>query len=574
MLLTTSTKVAIRDIKAALENSPVLHLVTNDFTQVTQALQEAYFKDESKTSSNRYIRLQNSNQFLLSQKVLYVFPNQEDKLSIEDYNLLLEYQVKYDIMRASKENPPPCCVVICAKNLKIPSALENHVARIEFPPLKQEDFIELLASYTGQPKQKLDDWANWYLQQMPGFSELEIKNIFSRICYGENGSKRLLDKRLANSVIMKEKIKRLKIHNKLRLISAQQTVVGMEKLKKWLDLHKTNIIRTDTRDSDLLTKGILLLGLPGTGKSLAARSTSQKLGLPLVKLSMSDVLDMYEGESEKNMVSIQDDLSRYCAPCVLWIDEVEKLFSGVGNKDNNGVTDRVFGELLGFLSDLDRSVFTIATANQIDSLPPEFFRPGRFSTIFSLMLPSFEECVIIMEDKLKKHLEIENRELAKKLVNICANVDKKNPSYVRFCTGAVINDLVGEMAIQVTSTSSDKSDEIICETMRKVAKNGRFTVDSRNPETLEFAAKSYLMTIKKSAQSANSGKPLFDLEHFQPREAVADHPEKWDYFTRRPKCVTIDQKHYDTLTEYDRYMFHWIGNTMDIILSSKNNPTT
>ena len=278
---------------------------------------------------------------------------------------------------------------------------------------------------------------------------------------------------------------------------------------------------------------------------------------------------MYQGESEKNIDQIQDDLLRYCAPCVLWIDEVEKLFGSVG-KENNGVMDRIFGKILDFLSSMDRPVFVVATANDISVLPKEFFRPGRFSQLFSLMLPSFSECVDILNSKLEKHLRRSDRQLATELMEICGNV--QDPSFARFCTGADINHLVKELCTQLGHTSGDHyagEKKKILKAMQEVVSCNRFTVDSRIPETLEYAAKSYRMVLEKYAQPANSGEPLFSLERYHPRKAEAKDHESWNYSQRKPLCVTMEAERYQRLHPYDRKLFHWIGNTMDVILTQK-----
>ena len=587
MVLTKSTMAAISQVKAALAGyQSILHLITDDFQQVVAVLQKAYFQEDIQQApaslqggnGMTYQNLQDlSNdelpKWLGEKAVLYLRPNEEDELYTEDLRKLLRYQEQCSMARYNRSSKPQCCIVLFGCTLHIPSVLEPHVARVEFPPLEQNDFAMLLADRTGHKAAKLTQLANWYAQQMPGFSELEVLTIFDRICYGAKGSDRLFDTKIADPIIWEEKAKRLKIHGKLELVSAKQNGVGMATLNAWLDSHKANIIRTDVTDSDLLTKGILLLGLPGTGKSIAAESCSRKLGLPLVKLPMSNVLDMYQGNSEKNIDQIQDDLLRYCAPCVLWLDEVEKLFGSVG-KENNGVMDRIFGKMLEFLSGMDRPVFTVATANDV-TMPREFFRPGRFSQLFSLMLPSYKECVEIMESKLKKHLQIEDKQLAEQLMAICGNLEGNTQSYARFCTGADINELVKELSMQLGMHSGKnyKNDAAFrnaaCQAMREVVKYGRFTVDSRTPDTLLHAAKSYRMVLEKSAQSANSSEPLFSLAHYHPRQADAAGQEGWNYFKRMPECVSMEQDRYSNLHTYDRWMFHWIGNTLDIILSEK-----
>ncbi len=131
-------------------------------------------------------------------------------------------------------------------------------------------------------------------------------------------------------------------------------------------------------------RGVLLLGVPGCGKSLAAKAVAAEWRLPLLKLDPSNLYNKYIGESERNFKRAMEAAERM-APVVLWIDELEKAFATGG--EDGGVSQRILGTFLSWMQDRTGDVFIVATANDISRLPPEFLRKGRFDEIFFVDLP-------------------------------------------------------------------------------------------------------------------------------------------------------------------------------------------
>jgi SpoVK/Ycf46/Vps4 family AAA+-type ATPase len=160
-------------------------------------------------------------------------------------------------------------------------------------------------------------------------------------------------------------------------------VGGMKNLRRWIAQRKPAF---DGSAPELdPPKGVLLLGVQGCGKSLAARAAAGLLGVPLVRLDFSALYSKWHGESEKNL---RESLraAESLAPCVVWIDEIEKAMSGSGDADG-GVSRRVFGTFLTWLAEQRARIFVVATANDISALPPELIRKGRFDEIFFVDLP-------------------------------------------------------------------------------------------------------------------------------------------------------------------------------------------
>jgi SpoVK/Ycf46/Vps4 family AAA+-type ATPase len=152
-----------------------------------------------------------------------------------------------------------------------------------------------------------------------------------------------------------------------------------------------------------LPKGMLLAGVPGTGKSLTAKAIAVLWGMPLLRFDVGRVYGSLVGESEerwRRAVEITESI----APCVLWVDEIEKAFSGVtGSSGDSGVSQRVFGSMLTWLQEKRAPVFVVATANNIQLLPPEMLRKGRFDELFFLDLPTEAERRAILDVLLKKY---------------------------------------------------------------------------------------------------------------------------------------------------------------------------
>ncbi len=180
---------------------------------------------------------------------------------------------------------------------------------------------------------------------------------------------------------------------------------GMSNLKTWLTYRKSALLDPQQRRSQDTPKGILLIGVQGCGKSLAAKATAGIFGVPLLRLDFGSLYDKYHGETERKL---RESLktSDVMAPCVLWIDEIEK---GLAGRDSEtGTSQRVLGTFLTWLAEKRSQVFIVATANEISALPPELIRKGRFDEIFFVDLPRGA----VRKSILEIHLKIRNQDPA------------------------------------------------------------------------------------------------------------------------------------------------------------------
>ena len=161
------------------------------------------------------------------------------------------------------------------------------------------------------------------------------------------------------------------------------SVAGLDSLKGWLNDRQAAIQNADITDKP---KGVMLFGVQGAGKSLAARCIAGQWGLPLLRLDFAALYNKYIGETEKNLREALK-LSDVMAPCVLWIDEIEK---GLSQDADQGIGKRILGTLLTWMNDRKTDVFMVATSNDVSDLPPELLRKGRFDELFFVDLPGVE----------------------------------------------------------------------------------------------------------------------------------------------------------------------------------------
>lgn len=175
-------------------------------------------------------------------------------------------------------------------------------------------------------------------------------------------------------------------------------IAGMSKLKDWLRKRRNALHAKDLPPGLDPPRGVLLLGVQGCGKSMAARAAASAYGVPLLRMDVGALYNKYHGESERNLREALAS-AEAMAPCVLWIDEIEK---GLATSDSDGGTSqRVLGTMLTWMAEAGNRVFIVATANQIDKLPAELLRKGRFDEIFFVDLP----CADLRKDVFAIHLQ-------------------------------------------------------------------------------------------------------------------------------------------------------------------------
>jgi SpoVK/Ycf46/Vps4 family AAA+-type ATPase len=205
---------------------------------------------------------------------------------------------------------------------------------------------------------------------------------------------------------------------RVKLSSNDLEVGGLAGLHTWLD-KKRKLMMKDLRARNLRQpRGVLLVGVPGCGKSLSAKAIASSWRLPLYRLDLANIHGMYVGQSESRLKEALSTADRV-APCVLWIDEIEKGLAGAGSSNDGGASTRLLGHFLFWLQEGRARIFVVATANDISKLPPELFRRGRFDELFFVDLPTpeeREEIILLYTNRYK--LEPRSTEMVAELVEL------------------------------------------------------------------------------------------------------------------------------------------------------------
>ena len=211
-----------------------------------------------------------------------------------------------------------------------------------------------------------------------------FKQIFARMIYGEPSRNTLENSDV--KVVNEQKAQIINKTGVLEYIDASESIKdigGMENLKHWLTVHKGSL-----QDETDPPRGLLMMGVPGCGKSMMAKAVAADWELPLLALKASNIFDKYVGESE-GKISRALAIAEAISPCVLWVDEIEKLLAGSGGDGSldSGVSSRIGGTILTWMSDKEAPVFVVATANNPERLDPAYVRRGRFDERFFIDLP-------------------------------------------------------------------------------------------------------------------------------------------------------------------------------------------
>jgi AAA+ superfamily predicted ATPase len=301
----------------------------------------------------------------------------------------------------------PGAIVVSGAGLTMPDALRRISASLTLPGPDVADYRQLLDHLLrdlGQRARVSVDIAEPDIQRLlrnlQGMTLLEAEKILTKAIV-EDG--KLAHDDISHVIAAKKEI--VEREGVLEYYPVEDTmadVADLAGLKDWL-AKRRNILTDPEKASAFglsFPKGVLLIGVPGCGKSLCAKAVAMEWGLPLLKLDPGSLYNKYIGETEKNFRRAVETAERL-APCVLFIDELEKAFAG-GGADDGGVSQRVLGTFLSWLQDRTGDVFTVATANDVSRLPPEFLRKGRFDEVFFVDLPNAEARAQIARIHLSK----------------------------------------------------------------------------------------------------------------------------------------------------------------------------
>nr|YP_010618601.1 hypothetical protein PN024_pgp194 [Rhodomelopsis africana]WAX02614.1 hypothetical protein [Rhodomelopsis africana] len=288
-------------------------------------------------------------------------------------------------------------VILSGTEIHLPTELKEYITYFQMPlPNKKEILIEinrfLYKIDTNQLKYK-----EAICMAYTGFSINKIRKSLFKLILNNISQNQIIEKILQEKEEITQKTEGLKFYssynNKLEL-------GGLQNLKNWLKIRNLAFTKKAYSYGITRPKGILLVGIQGTGKSLSAKIIANEWNIPLFRLNVSKIFAGILGESENRIEKIIS-ICEKSSPCILWIDEIDKIFSEYNNTNDSGTKQRVTNIFLTWLSEKKQGVFIVATANTINQLPVEILRKGRFDEIFFVDLPNFKERLKIFQIHLK-----------------------------------------------------------------------------------------------------------------------------------------------------------------------------
>ena len=409
---------------------PLIYVTTYEEERVGEAIKDTLEKMNAKVQRELYSWTQTTG--LLNESTGKVITGTQAPLKaleyIEKYAnnavfVLYDFHVNfgckcrqpdYDVVRKLRDLVPLLKTSASRKNivfvspeLVIPDTLQKEITIVDFPLPNLEEIKAKLNKMLAQNKNvKCDtlteEGKDRICKCALGLTLQEAENAFALAMVNDG---RIDDSDI--KIILDEKAQIIKKSGILEFIQSDfsiEDVGGLDNLKNWLKKRNNSWSERAKKYCIPAPKGVLVTGVPGCGKSLTAKAMSTMWQLPLLRLDLGKIFSGIVGSSEENMrKAIQT--AEAVAPSILWVDEIEKGLNGVSSSNDSGVSSRIFGTFLTWMQEKDAPVFVIATANNINSLPPELLRKGRFDEIFFVDLPTLKERVDIFKVHLTRRLK-------------------------------------------------------------------------------------------------------------------------------------------------------------------------
>lgn len=355
-------------------------------------------------------------------------------------------------------------VVIVLTSNPIWKQLKRLGMTIKIDPPNEEEMYSIIKEYVDDYRTEiLIEWDDSDIREaasmLAGVTRIEAQNIIASLIANKTIKKSDMDEiRFAKDKLFSD----ISGLEKIDVDESVKNVGGLDGLQKWLSEKKMLLKpekRAEMKKRGLQPpRGILLVGVPGCGKSLSAKSIAANWKLPLYRLDFATVQGSYVGQSEQQL---RDALltAEHVSPCVLWIDEIEKGLSGAGSSGDGGVSTRMVGQFLFWLQECKKQVFVVATANDVSMLPSELLRRGRFDELFFVDLPTASERRDILSIYIKKYLQLEfSKILEDELIEISDGF-----------TGADLESTIRELAYRVMGNEQFfLTDENIIKTFKNV----------------------------------------------------------------------------------------------------------
>lgn len=301
-------------------------------------------------------------------------------------------------------------LIVTGAEVTTPEEAKPYTAHVSLPPTTRRDYAQLLKHLYRDLNTKTkiemsisEQDLNRLLNDLSGLTLLEAEKVLTKAMI-EDG--RLSPEAIRRVMETKKRlVEREGLLEYFPVEESMAAIADLAQLKTWLGKRKAIIIDPERSAKFGLKfpKGILLLGVPGCGKSLCAKAVATEWTLPLLRMDPSGLYNKYIGESEKNFKRAMNAAEKM-APVVLWIDEIEKVFA-TGGEEDAGVSKRVLAMFLSWMQDRRTDVFVVATSNDVTKLPAEFLRKGRFDEIFFVDLPDRDARAAIFAIHLRRRTQ-------------------------------------------------------------------------------------------------------------------------------------------------------------------------
>jgi AAA+ superfamily predicted ATPase len=319
-------------------------------------------------------------------------------LFLQDPNPILIRKFK-DVVQEAKTKSKTLIILGC--RMILPPELEREITIIEFALPGKAELSRVLDGILASAELSAlaDPDRDAALDAACGLTTIEAENAFA-LSFVEAKS-------IVPAIVAREKAQAVKKNGLLEIVQTDESlesIGGLDVLKAWLLKRKEAFGKRAAQYGLPTPKGLLIVGIPGTGKSLTAKATAKVFGVPLLKLDAGRIFAGLVGQSESNLRSVIQT-AEAIAPCCLWIDELEKGFAGSksSGSTDGGTSARVFGSFISWMQEKQAPVFIVATANDVSQLPPEMLRKGRFDELFFVDLPNQAEREAIWTIQIAKY---------------------------------------------------------------------------------------------------------------------------------------------------------------------------
>ena len=493
---------------------------------------------ETKVKSDEIVDLYSFLNILFSEgiktNVFLIIKNAEDEMK-DAKNIALIKKIAETRYSNSDYN---FTVIVVTEAETVPKDLEKFTSILDIPNMTKDEIEKYIWNFAKENNVNVDkNDVGEVAISLKGLTKLEIDHVLNMIIESKNNISIS-----GRDIIIREKGQIIKKSSILEIIDFKEKIEeigGLEGLKEWLS-SKAQVFRRldEAKKFGVDTpKGVLLVGMPGCGKSLAAKASARLFNVPLLRLDIGRLLGKYVGESEHNM-RIALKTAESISPCILWIDEIEKAFAGI---DQNGgasdITKRLFGQFLTWLQEKENTVFVVATANDITAFPPEFLRKGRFDEVFFIDFPNEEERERIFEIHLEKRGkmsdDIDLKELAEETEGYC---------------GADIEEIV-KNAVEnkfILETENEEEKKITTNNLLEATKS----IDSLSnilSDKIDVLKKSYKkFKIKSASQKIKNGKRIAGRPTFKDMVIVNGGKYTPSFFNEEREVCNLEVCKYPT----------------------------